>query len=109
MKTKYTSMFGLLVIALLVASFVIPQSFIKTSAVAADPGVMRWTSVDTPGRLPPSGDITNVGGSYGSAIHDLAVGPDSLTLIASLWDDANPSIFPPAMPSPFLPLLYSFS
>ncbi len=91
MKTKYTSMFGLLVIAMLVASFVVPMNLTGRATVEADPGVMRWSTVDTPGRLAGGvGDITNDWGINGSAIHDLAIGPDSMTLLASIRDIPTP-------------------
>ena len=87
MKIKYTSMFGLLVIAMLVASFVVPMNLTSRATVEADPGVMRWTTVDTPGRLAGGkGDITNDLGINGSAIHDLAVAPDGITMLASTRD-----------------------
>jgi len=76
MKTKYPSMFGILVALMLVASFVIPANLVSPSAVEADPGICKWDVIYTPGSLPFKGDIQNTAG-LGSEILDMAVGGDS--------------------------------
>ena len=80
MKTKYPSMFGLLVALMLVVSFVLPTNLVSPSAVSADPGICKWDILWTPGSLPFKGDIQNTGG-FGNELIDMAVGGDSGTIV----------------------------
>jgi len=76
MKTKYPSMFGILVALMLIVSFVIPANLVSPSAVEADPGICKWDTVYTPGSLPLKGDLQN-----NSDILDMAVGGDAGTIV----------------------------
>ena len=52
MKTKYPSMFGLLAVLMLVASFVVPANVANPAPVQADPDILRWSILNTPQSLP---------------------------------------------------------
>ena len=71
----------------MVVSFLIPVNIAVPSAVSADPGIMKWDTVSTPGSYPTSNDILNLHGTgantgQGSEVLDLAIGNDSKTVIA---------------------------
>ena len=53
MKTKYPSMFGLLAVFMLVASFIVPANLASPAAVEADPGICKWDTVSTPAAQRP--------------------------------------------------------
>jgi len=78
-------------ICLLVAAVValLPAGLLNPRSVEADPGIMRWDTVSTPGSVSNRNDIlSHVGDNLtGSEIRDLAVGNDGKTLIAAVTVD----------------------
>ncbi|MBM3142414.1 MAG: hypothetical protein FJ005_05130 [Chloroflexi bacterium] len=86
MKTKYPSMFGLLAALLLVVSFVLPTNVMTPQPVGADPGIMKWDSIITPGYLAGKNDVPN----RANETLDMAVGGDGATILltAKVWTTA---------------------
>ncbi len=92
MKTRFPSILGVFAAILMVASFVVPMNVAAPSPVSADPGVMKWDTVSTPGYVEGKNDIMNIhpqdptpllGYSqtgYGNEIIDQAVGNDGMTV-----------------------------
>ena len=78
-------------ICLLLAAVValLPAGLLNPRSVEADPGIMRWDTVSTPGSVSNRNDIlSHVGDNLtGSEIRDLAVGNDGKTLIAAVTVD----------------------
>jgi len=93
LKTKYPSMFGLLVALMLVASFVVPANVAAPAPVQADPDVLRWSIVDTPDSVPPDTLFKEIGPALmgtGSEVMDLEVASDGLTMYAIVnWQLSN--------------------
>ena len=86
MKTKYPSLFGILVALMLVASFVVPTNMISPAPVEADPGICKWDALFTPGYLPLKNDVGSLIGGfaiYNWDIHDMAVGGDGASVLLS--------------------------
>ncbi|MDD5313467.1 MAG: hypothetical protein PHO26_10570, partial [Dehalococcoidia bacterium] len=94
MKTNYPSFLGVLAAIIMVASFVLPTFVAEPSAVSADPGIMKWDTVNTPNARPLANDIMNhhaagANTGMGSELLDMAIGNDGLTLawIIKAWSD----------------------
>ena len=83
MKTKYPSMFGVLAIFLLVASFVVPVNMANPAPVKAYDPICQWDYVTTPGLM--AGFIMDV--VTPSEVNKLVVGSDGGTVWAV--DTAN--------------------
>jgi hypothetical protein len=84
MKTKYASIFGILVAVMLVASFVVPTNLISPAPVEADPGICKWDALFTPGYLPLKNDVGGLIAGlplYNWDIHDMVVGGDGATVL----------------------------
>ncbi|MBM3118128.1 MAG: hypothetical protein FJ006_01000 [Chloroflexi bacterium] len=79
MKTKYPSIFGLLVALMLVASFVVPTNFMSPKPVEADPGICKWDVLPTPFYRPLVYDVYP-----GLEIQDMAVAGDGATIYAAV-------------------------
>ena len=85
MKTRFPSILGVFAAILMVASFVVPMNIAAPSPVSADPGIMKWDTVITPGSFPAKNDIFNPywpeGGDSprGGEILDMAIGNDGIT------------------------------
>ena len=84
MKTRFPSILGVFAAILMVASFVIPVNIAAPSAVSADPGIMKWDTVSTPGAGVGKNDILNwhaIGANtgQGSEILSFAAGNDGMT------------------------------
>jgi len=60
MKTRFPSILGVFAAILMVASFVVPMNIAAPAAVSADPGIMKWDTVSTPGSIEGKGDIINL-------------------------------------------------
>ena len=85
MKTRFPSILGVFAAILMVASFVVPMNVAAPAAVTADPGIMKWDTVSTPGAVSGKNDIVNahVAGAQtgkGSEIVNMAVGNDGMTV-----------------------------
>jgi len=85
MKTRFPSILGVFAAILMVASFVVPMNIAAPSAVTADPGIMKWDTVSTPGSVSGRNDIYNfhVPGTIdglGSEFLSMAVGNDGVTV-----------------------------
>lgn len=74
MRTEHLAVFGLLAIVLMMASTA-PAT--RPEPVLADPGVLRWTRIDTPGALPNKGDVVSP-----SEVNRIAIGSDGKTFYA---------------------------
>ena len=93
----------------MVASFVIPAHLAVPSPVSADPGIMKWDTVSTPGSWNDKNDIlsnpnfaTWGDNPTGSEVFYLAAGNDGRTLLASVLVDSNTFVAPtPAAPAGF--------
>jgi hypothetical protein len=75
MKTKYSSMFGLLAVLLLVASFIVPAKLASpTSVEASADSTLRWAILDTPNSLPNNfKEVYNGAGLMGAELNKLVV------------------------------------
>ncbi|MGD0855709.1 MAG: hypothetical protein ABSA18_07865, partial [Dehalococcoidia bacterium] len=87
MRIRFPGILGIFSVILMVVSFLIPVNIAVPSAVSADPGIMKWDTISTPGSYPTQNDIINSFGTgantgQGSEIIDLAAGNDGTTLIA---------------------------
>ena len=87
MKTRFPRIPGVFAATLMVACLVVPMNIAAPSTVSADPGIMKWDTVATPGSYATQNDILNLHGmgantGQGSEILDLATGNDGKTLIA---------------------------
>jgi len=85
MKTRFPSILGVFAAILMVASFVVPMNIAAPAAVTADPGIMKWDTVSTPGSVSGKNDVYNYhrAGSFnglGSDIISMAVGNDGVTI-----------------------------
>ena len=101
MKTRFPSILGVFAAILMVASFVVPMNIAAPAAVSADPGIMKWDFVMTPGAQEGKGDIVNLhpqdptaqgalspaSGIYGYSDHgfgndiiDMAIANDGVTV-----------------------------
>ncbi|MCX6006278.1 MAG: hypothetical protein NTZ34_03340, partial [Chloroflexi bacterium] len=96
MKIRFPGILGVFSVILMVVSFIIPVNIAVPSAVSADPGIMKWDTVSTPGSYPTQNDILNFHATgantgQGSEVLDLAVGSDGTTLIAIVrtWSSAT--------------------
>jgi len=109
MKTRFPSILGVFAAILMVASFVVPMNIAAPSAVSADPGIMKWDTVITPGAFPGKNDILNphwngtaaTGTPYGSEIIDFAIGNDGITypfIVKTLVPDLIGALPPPVQP-----------
>jgi len=98
MKTRFPSILGVFAAILMVASFVVPVNIAAPSAVSADPGIMKWDTVTTPGAIEGKNDILNLHWQdptvqgvpnnmygydetgFGNETIDMAVGNDGMTI-----------------------------
>ena len=92
MKTRFPSILGVFAAILMVASFVVPMNIAAPSPVSADPGIMKWDTVSTPGAVDGKNDIMNLhpqdpspplgwsNDGWGSEIIDQAVANDGMTI-----------------------------
>jgi len=105
MKTRFPSILGVFAAILMVASFVVPVNIAAPAAVTADPGIMKWDTVSTPGSIEGKNDILNLHWQdpspnptvaptanpltglygydewgFGNDIIDMAVGNDGMTI-----------------------------
>jgi len=85
MKTRFPSILGVFVSIFMVASFVVPVSIAAPAAVTADPGIMKWDTVITPGSMVSKGDIINIHApgnqtGFGGEILDMAVANDGMKI-----------------------------
>jgi hypothetical protein len=85
MKTRFPSILGVFAAILMVASFVVPMNIAAPAAVTADPGIMKWDTVSTPGSVSGKNDLFNYHKAYqetgiGSEIIAMAVGNDGVTI-----------------------------
>ncbi len=85
MKKKTSITYGLLTILMFLASVVAPFGLGGSAPVEADPGIMRWSTVNTPGSYPTTNDIL-----FGSEINTLAVGPNGSTILAAVTTTVPP-------------------
>jgi len=103
MKTKYTSIVGVLVVLVLIASFVVPVKLATTEPVFAQQPPMEWLPVDTPDSEPgilkalyspvplAGGAFGPAGPELGSEITKLLIGNDGTTMYTRITrgDTAN--------------------
>ncbi|MCX6377580.1 MAG: hypothetical protein NTU88_16355 [Armatimonadetes bacterium] len=97
MKTNYPSFLGVLAAIIMVAAFMVPTFVAEPSAVSADPGIMKWDTVNTPYARPLANDILNdtsagANTGMGSEILDMAMGNDGMTLAFILKDWSSRAI-----------------
>ena len=76
MRTKYSSIPGLLAVFMLSACLVLPANLASPSKVEADPGICKWDYLITPLVVPTRNDIVHC-----SELHDMAVGNDDKTIV----------------------------
>jgi len=74
MRTRHLTVFGLLAIVAITASML---PITNPEPVLADPGVLRWTRIDTPGAVPGKNDIVSP-----SEVNRIAIGSDGKTFYA---------------------------
>ena len=74
MKSKHLTVFGLLVIMLIIASGVTAT---RPQSVLANPGMLKWSRIDTPGAVPNRNDIVSP-----SEVNRIAIGSDGQTFYA---------------------------
>ena len=82
MKTRYSSIVGVLAVLLLLASFLVPGKFVAPAPVEADPGLMEWTPVTTPDTEPAQTKQLYTPRDLGSEVIKLLVGNDGSTMYA---------------------------
>jgi len=103
MKTRFPSILGVFAAILMVASFVVPMNIAAPSPVSADPGIMKWDTVSTPGAAVGKNDIMNshvlnpvtdtgfgANTGMGSEILDMAAGNDGVTMAYIVRNYAGP-------------------
>lgn len=74
MKSKHLTVFGLLVIMLIIISGVTAT---RPQSVLANPGMLKWSRIDTPGAVPNKNDIVSP-----SEVNRIAIGSDGQTFYA---------------------------
>ena len=96
MRIKFPAIIKVIAGMLAVAVFIIPANMVSPATVSADPGIMRWDTVLTPGYLANKWDIDNLHGlganmGQGSEIIDMAAGNDGKTVVAivRMWVPDN--------------------
>ncbi len=87
MRIKFPAIIRVIASMLAVAAFIIPAHMALPADVSADPGIMRWDTVITPGYMENKWDIDNLHGvgantGQGSEILDIAAGKDGKTVVA---------------------------
>ena len=105
MKTRFPSILGVFAAILMVASFVVPMNIAAPSAVTADPGMMKWDTITTPGSVNGQNTILNWHGpdanfpalpyddtGYGSEIIDRAAGNDGSTVVWIVRQMIDPTL-----------------
>ncbi|MDD5494034.1 MAG: hypothetical protein PHG36_05095, partial [Dehalococcoidia bacterium] len=103
MHTSNFAIFAVIFAVLIAASYAIPANSIMPSPVSANPGIMKWDTVNTPGSDTQKNDILNPhipdGADIptGSEVYYLAVNGNSM--LASVLLDSNALAAPPA-PAP---------
>jgi hypothetical protein len=92
MRIKFPAIIRVIAGMLAAAAFVIPAHMVSPASVSADPGIMRWDTVITPGYMENKWDIDNLHGlgantGQGSEIIDMAAGNDGKTVaaIVRMW------------------------
>ena len=78
-KTRFPTIFGILVVVVLVASFAAPVGLASPSPAGADPGICKWATLEMPGSVVGKNDIL-----HGSEVNRIAVGNDGVTIIAAV-------------------------
>ncbi|MGD0856980.1 MAG: hypothetical protein ABSA18_14445, partial [Dehalococcoidia bacterium] len=96
MQIKLPGIIRVISCILAIAAFIVPSNLAAPAAVSADPGIMKWDTVSTPGSVVNKWDIVNLHGlgantGQGSEIIDLAAANDGKTLAAVVrtWVPAN--------------------
>ena len=92
MRIKFPAIIRVIAGMLAAAAFIIPANIVSPASVSADPGIMRWDTVITPGYMENKWDIDNLHGlgantGQGSEIIDMAAGNDGKTVaaIVRMW------------------------
>ena len=99
MHIKFPKTLGVMTGLLAIAAFVIPAYIAAPSAAFADPGIMKWDTVITPGSIINKWDILNLHGlgantGQGSEVIDMAAANDGKTIAAIVrtWVPATTDI-----------------
>ncbi len=87
MKNKHSITFSLLASFMLVAGLVMPASLGNPAPAQAAPGMLKWSTVDTPGSFSDRSDIV-----LRSEIDKLVVGPTGTTLLAIVTRTTVPAM-----------------
>jgi len=87
MKNKHPIVFSLLALFMLVAGLVMPASLGNPAPAQAAPGMLKWSTVDTPGSFSDRADI-----ALRSEIDKLVVGPKGTTLLAVVTRNTVPAM-----------------
>ena len=87
MRIKFPAFIRMIAGMLAVTAFIVPAHMASPATVSADPGIMRWDTVITPGYMENKWDIDNLHGlgantGQGSEIIDMAAGKDGKTVVA---------------------------
>ena len=77
----------MLLLTIMVAALVIPINIVFSDKISADPGIMKWDVISTPGAAWGKWDINNMHGlgantGQGSEILDMVMGNDGKTVVA---------------------------
>ena len=83
MKTRFPGMLGVFAAILMVASFVVPINIAAPAAVIADPGIMKWDIVSTPGSVLRKNDILNDHRDIAGAFADIPRGSEIISMADS--------------------------
>ena len=97
MKLQFSTPFAFFLTIFLVASLVIPLNLAMPFSASADPGIMKWDTVTTPGSLANNWDINNLHGAgadtgQGSEIIDMAAGGQNIAAIVRMWRPTDPAL-----------------
>jgi len=90
MKLHFSTISMIFVTSIMVASLVIPLHLATPHAASADPGIMKWDTVATPGYMPSRYDVVNPhvpngsNNARGSEVLDVAVGSDGKSVAAAV-------------------------
>jgi len=87
MKKRTAAGFVLLTALMLVAGITVSSLLAATVSVKADPGVLDWSAVQTPGSFGSRNDIL-----FRSEINTLVVGPTANTLLAVITRNTVPAL-----------------
>ncbi len=103
MQIRFPRLIRILACIFAIAAFILPSNFAIPAAVSANPGIMKWDTVSTPGSVANQWDILNQHGlgantGQGSEILDLAAANDGKTLAAIVrtwipaYNDTAPTV-----------------